>query len=450
MDEYRKAFSPSLWYIPNKTATREEVLARKEEEEAAEAKYWSILKYAKNLKENKASTATDKDVNTAAHDVNVAAKAWNKAARRRVKFQNRLELHPVLKQVWFPGYHIHVGGGSSATLKGDGDMEEMSNITFSWMLDQIKKHLSVDERYVAHEQRTREEDLAKLNDALDKWVKANKIPENESCSGWAWRHAKAAASAIAHPLTPSNEPAYKEHRELGWGTGQLKDSYSAMYWANGPKKRTPGEYALKDDGVPLGETFEYIHPVVNFRHEVFKELHASSNEKHPTYNPIGRDVNFKRRKTIDRHGHPWFVYDVGSSPKPLPEWKLGGSDSYERLAIAGDAAHAYVADLDEKLKEVSREMPIQCPKTTHFDCEFQTGDYQPVQGPLTTHFDCEFQSGDYQPVQGPLTTHFDCEYQSGDYQRETVESKSFSVTKVSKVEVSTREVAHEERFSAVY
>lgn len=382
--------------------------ARRREEDEAEKEYYARLEYAIDLKAS--GMATDAEVNAAAHQVNLAAKAWNHASKRRVKFQNRLEQKPVLKQVWFPGYHIHVGGGSSSTLKHEGDMEEMSNIAFSWMLDQIKHHLSINEKYLADERSDNELQLLGLNEALKKWRKSNDH-ENESWGDWTWRHAKATASAIAHPLTPSNEPTYQEDRAFGWGTGELKDSYSTMYLLNGTKKRTPGEYALKKDGmstVSLGETFEYIHPVVHFRCEHFK-----NDKKHTPYHPISGDVEFKRRKTEDGCGNPCYVYDIlrKSSPRSavvIPEWKLGGPGSFERLAIAGKAAHAYVKELDEELR--------------------------PVSGPLTTV--------------APRTL-FDCEYQSGDFQHATVESKAFSM-KVSTVEVSTREVAHEERFSAVY
>lgn len=361
--------------------------------------------------------AGDEDVNAAARNVNQAAKAWNKAARRRVKFQNRLELHPELKQVWFPGYHINIGGGSSATLKNEGDMEEMSNITFAWMLDQIKQHLSVDEKYIAEGQCDREKHLEQLNKDLLKWEASVKAQVTESWGDWTWRHAKAAVSAIRHPFTPSEEPAYKKPRAYGWGTGELKDSYTVMYRANGPKKRTPGEYALKD-GKSLGETFEFIHPVVNFRREQFKEM-SDKDKKHPRYNPIGPDVKYERRKVVDSDGNPYFEYDIGNTPKPLPEWKLGGLDSYERLVIAGEAAFAYVDDLDDQLGTGIRR------------------DRRPVE------------PHDELPIERPLTTVFDCEFQSGNFQSDTVESKAFS-TKVSKVEVSTREIAREESFSAVY
>lgn len=348
LDEHRNAFTPAVWYLPNKTATPEEVEARRQEEVLAEKKYWRVLKQAKDLKA--CGEATDQDVNDAAHEVNKAARAWNKSSCRRVEFQNRLELHPNLKQVWFPGYHVNIGGGSSNTLKNEGDMEEMSNIVFSWMLDQVDKYLSVDESFIINEQNEREKTFAKLNQVFENWNATITAQKTESWGNWAWHQTKATLSAIAHPLTPTNEPAYKKIRTYSWGLGRMQDSYTAMYWANGKKKRTPGEYAIGEDGKSLGDTFEFIHPVVNFRVEQFDQLNGADGTN-PIYKPIdsSASMRYSRRAMVDSQGNPFFEYDIGTSKRPLPEWKIGGLDSYERLAITGDAAYDYVDNLDKQL-----------------------------------------------------------------------------------------------------
>ena len=41
---------------------------------------------------------------------------------------------------------------------------------------------------------------------------------------------------------------------------------------------------------------------------------------------------------------------LGDVYKRQPEWRLGGLDSYERLAITGKAAYDYVDELDLYLK----------------------------------------------------------------------------------------------------
>ncbi|KAJ5388226.1 hypothetical protein N7509_010767 [Penicillium cosmopolitanum] len=444
LDEHRNAFSPAVWYLSNKTATLEEVEARKQEETLAEKKYWKLLKQAKDLKA--CGKATDKDVNDAAHEVNQAARAWNKASRRRVKFQNRLELHPTLKQVWFPGYHINVGGGSSETLANKGDMEEMSNIVFSWMLDQVDEFLSVDEGFIIDEQNDREQKFFQLNQILENYDARITIQKTESWGYWAWRHAKSTVSAIAHPLTPTNEPAYKKRRVYGWGVGEMEDSFTPMYWANGSKKRTPGAYDIAENGKPLGDTFEFIHPVVNFRVEQFKKMNQKDS-KHPIYKPIDSSPNmtYSRREMVDAQGNPFFEYDIGFSKRPLPEWKLGGLDSYERLAISGDEAYNYVDDLDDRLKTGVRTVRRPPgPRTKKVPTEqplgesFTDGGLQPMIETKpwgeTTVTPINNSGASYSH-----TTTFDYDLQQGFSQSHTIESKTF-VTKVSDVTISSQEV----------
>lgn len=330
-----------MWFLPNKKATPEDCEVKKGEEEVAKKKYWTTLQEAKDLKAG--GKATDKEVNDAARAVNEAARAWNKATRRRIKFENRVGVHSELKQVWFPGYHVNIGGGDTETLQNIGDMEEMSSITFSWMLDQIKAHLSIDERFIIKEHNARARFLQKINqEYLAESKKAG------SLKNWIYNTARATASVIMHPLNSGIEPAYRKVRAYGWGTGELIDSFTSMYWLNGKKWRTPGEYGSKD-GKDLGETFEFIHPVVNFRVEQMKEQNRK-NGKPPLYMPLSPGTKYERRRVEDAEGNVRFEYYMGNSSKPVPEWRLGGMDSYERLAITGEAAYIYCDKLDEELR----------------------------------------------------------------------------------------------------
>lgn len=446
LDEHRNAFSPAVWYLPNKTATLEEVEARKQEEMLAERKYWRTLKQAKDLKA--CGKATDQDVNDAAHEVNEAARAWNKSSRRRVKFQNRLELHPNLKQVWFPGYHINIGGGSDGTLKNEGDMEEMSNIVFSWMLDQVDEFLSVDESFIIDQINEREKVLVQLNQQLDKWDAKITAQQTESWSDWAWRRAKETASALRHPLTPTTAPAYKKRRSYGWGVGDMKDSFTPMYWANGSKKRTPGAYDIAEDGKPLGNTFEFIHPVVNFRVTQFEKMNQADST-HPIYKPVdpSPDMRYARRKMKDAQGNPFFEYDIGSSKRPLPEWKLGGLDSYERLAIAGDAAYDYVDNLDEQLKTGVRTVrrpagPRQEETTEPRSSQgFTDGGLRPLmeRNPRGMTTVTSIHEAQDQQNQG-IGFHFDSHHER--YQSRATES-TVLVSKFSDVKVSSQEILYD-------
>jgi hypothetical protein len=350
LDESRKAFAPTLFYIPTQIISKGDLKERVDAEEKAKKAYKNKLDHAQFLKQ---SNAANELVNQACREANELAKIWNRTQRERVKYQNRLEQHPELKQVWFPGYHVNIGGGSSDTLLNVGDMEEMSNITFSWMLDQIRPHLSINEESILKDYVDREENIAQYNKVLREWQQQQIARQNETWGAWGSRMAISTASSIIHPFTSSTDlpkPAFDNIRVYRWGLGEMIDSFTKMYWANGQTKRTPGQgVEVKKNGetVVYGNTHEFIHPVVHYRREHFKTMSAGSPDVQ-TYHPIGKefDYNYLRRSVIDNHGNPTFEYRIGSSPKFVEEWKMGGPDSYERLAIMETAAYDYVDDLE--------------------------------------------------------------------------------------------------------
>jgi hypothetical protein len=363
LDESRKAFAPTLFYIPTQKISQGDLDSKFTIEKDAEEFYNQKLEDAKTLKKD---NAPNDEVNKACKEANAAAKEWNRAKRKRVKYQNRWEQHPELKQVWFPGYHINVGGGSSDTLHNESDMEEMSNIAFSWMLDQVKPHLSINEEFIMKDYLDREENFAKLNNAYLNWERQKNARESETWGEWGSRLALSAASSLVHPFIPSTdvpEPVFKKLRVYEWGLGEMKDSYTKMYWANGQAKRTPGkgvEGKKKGKSVTYGNTHEFIHPVVHYRREQYRAMHED-DPKIPLYSPIGKEFDhlYLRRPVIDSHGKPTFEYRIGSSSRFVEEWKMGGADSYERLAIKGAAAYAYIDKVERHNK--SGFVGIRCP-----------------------------------------------------------------------------------------
>lgn len=346
MDERRNAFSPTLWYLDKKTVTKEQVDALVEAEKEAEREYWATLQYAIDLK--KTGMATDEQVNAQARKVNEAARAWNKASRKRVRYQNRFEQHPVLRQVWLPGYHINIGGGDPATLENEGNMENMANIAFAWMLDQIKEYVSVNEQIVMDEQTKSEQHIEQLNSMSRVAEVQRKNAKSNVLTKWTKSVTDAAMGVIQAPLKLFKKAAVQKLYEIGWGTGILVDSYTITYWANGQKRRTPGEY-VQDKDEALVDTCEFIHPVVHYRVQ-WAQKRNQQESSHPLYLPVGPKFKYDRRKQIDKAGEPYFEYEIGGCQKPLPEWKLGGLGSYERRAIAGQEAYDYVDKLDEELK----------------------------------------------------------------------------------------------------
>ncbi|KAJ5467614.1 hypothetical protein N7475_005366 [Penicillium sp. IBT 31633x] len=332
LDEHRNAFSPTLWWLHKfGNVTSEQIETQKQAVESKAQEWDTILQEAIRLKDS--GRATDEEVNNAARKLNATSRALNQETRKWIKLQDdyKHQQHPrTLRQVWFPGYHVNIGGGSEDTLENEGDMEEMSNITFAWMLDQIKPHLSLNEEYLTEEREAREYHMSTLEVTTT---------HDKSWGAWIKRKAGEINFVFKNPSMSAAKHVDK-HRSYGWGTGPLKDSFTPFYYLNGSKRRTPGGCdPFDEDGKQLGETFEYIHPVVGFRQKQIKD-----------YMPIGNGVKFNRWEAVDEKGHPSYVYDLGDGRKSLPEWRLGEVDSYERLAIASKAAYDYVDELDLHLK----------------------------------------------------------------------------------------------------
>jgi hypothetical protein len=96
--------------------------------------------------------------------------------------------------------------------------------------------------------------------------------------------------------------------ENGWGTDTLTGPCTMAYWANGQKRRTPGEYA-NDRGDFMDKTDEYIHPVVNFRVNWLK-VQNSNDPSRPIYKPGNPELKDERRKVGDKDGKPFFENNV--------------------------------------------------------------------------------------------------------------------------------------------
>lgn len=320
------------------------------------------LKVAEDLKKGvNGDRPTDAAVNKAATNVNDAALKWNTTLRHLVNYQDRLKPQTKLAQVWFPGYHINIGGGSTDTMNNEGNMEEMSNIAYAWMLDQVKKHISLNESYIEDEYTAREENFTTNNNKHEKWDEMTKA---ESWGAWGLRNMSQKAIAVVHPRTPGPEPPFKKQRYYDWGTGDMSDSYTPMYRPNGQHIRKPGRYAFKDDKreAPLGETFEYIHPVVQYRIEQTKKM-----EDTVAYMPSGPEFH---RRLVNKAGasphYEWdlkYVYD--DKPITLPEWRLGGPECYERKAIVGVPATDWVKAMDDTLRP--KGTTVQRPTTAVFE-----------------------------------------------------------------------------------
>jgi hypothetical protein len=168
-----------------------------------------------------------------------------------------------LCQVWFPGVHISVGGGTSDNIEDvpREDREQFADITFAWMLDRIQPYLALDWS------------------SLDQMLGSN--------AGL---------------------------KDLGYATGVLHDSMSFIWWLlGGAKTRTPGSYHDPDNEY----TVERIHPSVHFRQ------YADARQGRTAYRPAALE-GWRREWSADEKNrrHGWVWRKDGSSKK-LWEFKIG-------------------------------------------------------------------------------------------------------------------------------
>lgn len=330
LDEHRESYTPTLWYIPEvdkpETGDIENQIRLKDE---AEAKWYSAQL------DRTVSQQTKQELKL----------AYNKARRGLIIMEENLKDEPELLQVWFPGVHINVGGGSTNTLKNKGDLEEISNITFAWLLDQIRPYLGVNQTTVNQEARARQNYIDEINARVDEYetmlAAKKEATAQESWAQWVTRSVGSAASSIMQPLTGTGKPPIR--RDRGWGTGAWVESYTSIYKANGSKPRTPGNYAKDTKQTTLGRTFESVHPTVGYRMHVTRDL----EDEKLRYKPLGENKVVRQKKP----GGGWEYLIDGVT---LSEYKMksfdsfGGEPSFERLAIEGEPAWEYVKKLDEE------------------------------------------------------------------------------------------------------
>ncbi|KAK6349348.1 hypothetical protein TWF730_010096 [Orbilia blumenaviensis] len=320
LDEHRDAFSPTLYSVPAeiKKSQAEEVDKQREVVEQLRSDWFRIVPSKKATPQEKAAVR----------------KKYVDARRILLELEENSLDGSELKQVWFPGVHINIGGGSNDTLETRGDLEQTANIVFAWMLDHISDHLGIDvtqilsdnfkikELVTEHNHRVR---LAELTKKLDE-----EAARKESWAQATWRLGKYIGSVVSSPFSAAVND--KILPEPGWATGDYVDSYTLKYKANGSTPRTPGDYN-KD---PKKLTNEEVHPTVGYR------LKALGDKYRPLDNKVSRNP------TKDGQGWEYVINGI-----VLPEYKISpppdnvyGNWSYERLVITQDAKQ-YVKEVDK-------------------------------------------------------------------------------------------------------
>ncbi|RDW89514.1 hypothetical protein BP6252_01546 [Coleophoma cylindrospora] len=315
LDERRKAFSPTLWYIPKDPLTEVEL-----QKDGEPSKDGHPLKGEDPTKDH-------------------LPKNENSQTKKKSN----------LLQVWFPGVHINVGGGSSDTAEGKGDAEQIAIITFVWMVECVRPYLAFKENALQislieytkllgdlHCKNYHHHDPSKQPNILSQAFNAvyNSIPY---------------IGGVSEPEAPV---------ELGWGTANYNDSFKGLMAFPGAKVRKPGQcetevvvedthfltrnryLKLKSTSLKaLGETNEMVHPVARFRRDKLNQ-------------DTGGLQGWKHRYREDEK--PGFEWYLPGGDVVLKEYIIQ-RDSIERELVCGvEEATKFLKDTD-----IGNQLPVE-------------------------------------------------------------------------------------------
>jgi len=256
-----------------------------------------------------------------------------------------------LLQVWFPGVHINIGGGSSDTAKGKGDAEQMANITFAWMVERVRPYLAFNATTIAQNAKEYTALLETIHCRNNHRHDPSKTP---SLLSRVWAAIWAALPTVWG--IPPQAPL-----AVGWGTAPYIDSYRGlMAWA-GEKRRCPGEceteVVVANEAIPgrwfhrevlapralaeLGETNEMVHPVARFR-----SVMSGNGDK-----GVGALKGWRVRQDKAGTGFEWVKEVGGKEGLVLEEYVIQGNSSDEAIGNVERLAAAEVLEAVEFLKK---------------------------------------------------------------------------------------------------
>ncbi|KAK6346614.1 hypothetical protein TWF696_006734 [Orbilia brochopaga] len=314
LDEHRGPFSPTLWHFPPDGARGPRKPKKSHLELFAE---WDRLRTSKSSTEEQ------------------LAAAWGALVDCEM-YEQLKGMESELQQVWFPGVHINIGGGSDDLLKEwKSDFEQIALITFAWMCEQVAPYiqLSTDLNTLAHF--AVEDRFNLIKPVLDRIREGEKDYGFHWAGSWAWKALDVTGLKKAEvrklPLNAVN----------GWATGPIIDSFEGKMKLAGGIDRLPGRYTDDYTGKKLktlGPTYEYLHPCIQYR-----------KEKDTDYKPKGL-VGFTRGLNKARDGFEWVSED---GLTVIPEFVIKPSDRFTRHVamqggIEGEASD-FIANIDRKL-----------------------------------------------------------------------------------------------------
>ncbi|KAJ1333196.1 DUF2235 domain-containing protein [Microdochium nivale] len=331
LDEHRGPFTPTLWHVPPPADTASDG-------STAPARTKKTLD---QLRE-------ESRVALASGDENEIDRTWE--AMIDYEMEMHLEkLDSDLLQVWFPGFHVNVGGGSTDMLgPRKGDFEQISTITLAWMIEQVSLYLQFNANLA---QTVVEDRMALITPILKDLAHSRAEAAATHESHWAITRAFEYIASSAHLYQASHAQAARDEDKAkieaqtatlaaaayrasnGWATGPTVDTFSGAMKLAGSVTRTPGRYSRKDGaGNDVGATNEQIHPCVKYRFGQRKETSPAL-------------AGFQRREADAQ-----VASDDGTSVRTEKRFEWVGADGVripEYVIRADDVFTRYLASLDD-------------------------------------------------------------------------------------------------------
>lgn len=216
-----------------------------------------------------------------------------------------------LVQAWFPGAHTNIGGGSRDKDENGqlGQKEQLSFISYMWMLDRIHPYLALDE----FELRAQQADMLAL------------IVPTGQARGVSPSLIQAGTNFLKDRMAGARDVAY------GYAGGMINDSHTLLYDLLAfPKPRIPLDLGPEEDKMRTGEV---VHPSVFYRQESERRA-GFPPEK--IYQPLA--MKGWTRETSPGERPRWFKREAGTGRvvKMMEEFEVGGmakGDSLEGWLI---------------------------------------------------------------------------------------------------------------------
>ncbi|OLN86893.1 hypothetical protein CCHL11_04531 [Colletotrichum chlorophyti] len=333
LDEHKRPFTPTLWRLPSGEQQVCHCIDSKDSETPA-AKFRRLLRVE--------VMATEEQLDN----------AWKQMIEQEM-YKQVGNYKMDLKQVWFPGGHINIGGGNTGILYGfPFDFEQLALLSFTWMCDQIKEHLRLDDqnlRLAASQLISVDHD----DSGLLKELTTSTLADREIMS-----RKKLINAAMHNTNYGLNIPQQLIQAGLNF-TGLWNDAFRTVItgvddaWATGPiidalspflrvipfasLTRTPGEYRRDFAGNDDGQTNEQIHPSVYYR------CIKTGNK----YKPKSlKGFNRVKKMKWESDGEFQHVYEYRKGNLVLPEYIIKRDDHISRrLAECSRGGREFVAKL---------------------------------------------------------------------------------------------------------